>query len=161
MPSDNSRRTGKIHLSLSMNLGIGFSWLGVNPKACRLRFASPRQGRFSTLGATWHCRRTSSPRPSGEKAGARGFEFKRTTSPRPSPPTSLAERENRVAVSRCAPVNMPAFSLAAQSGIFYSGFTAVTEPVKARDESRLACARRGAAVSDRIDLNQIEPPGKL
>jgi hypothetical protein len=53
------------------------------------------------------------------------------------------------------------FSLAAQSGIFYSGFTAVTEPVKAPDESRLACARRGAAVSDRIDLTQIEPAEKL
>jgi hypothetical protein len=53
------------------------------------------------------------------------------------------------------------FSLAAQSGIFYSGFTAVTEPVEAPDESRLACARRGAAVSDRIDLTQIEPAEKL
>jgi hypothetical protein len=42
------------------------------------------------------------------------------------------------------------FSLAMQSGIFYSGFTAVTEPVKAPDESRLACARRGAAVSGRL-----------
>jgi hypothetical protein len=53
------------------------------------------------------------------------------------------------------------FTLAAQSGIFYSGFTAVTEPVKAPDESRLACARRGAAVSDRMDLTQIEPAEKL
>jgi hypothetical protein len=53
------------------------------------------------------------------------------------------------------------FSLAAQSGFFYSVFTAVTEPVKAPDESRLACARRSAAVSDRIDLTQIEPVEKL
>jgi hypothetical protein len=53
------------------------------------------------------------------------------------------------------------FSLAVQSGIFYSGFTAATEPVEAPDESRLACARRGAAVSDRIDLTQIEPAEKL
>jgi hypothetical protein len=53
------------------------------------------------------------------------------------------------------------FSLATQSGIFYSGFTAVTEPVEAPDESRLACARRGAAVSDRIDLTQVEPAEKL
>jgi len=53
------------------------------------------------------------------------------------------------------------FSLAMQSGIFYSGFTAVTEPVRAPDESRLACARRDAAVSDRIDLTQIEPAEKL
>ena len=35
-----------------------------------------------------------------------------------------------------------AFSLAAQSEIFYSGFTAVIEPVKAPGESPLACARR-------------------
>jgi len=49
------------------------------------------------------------------------------------------------------------FSLAMPSGIFYSGFTAVTEPVKAPDESRLACAWRDAAVSDRIDSTQIEP----
>jgi hypothetical protein len=53
------------------------------------------------------------------------------------------------------------FSLAAQSGFFYSGFTAVTKPVEAPDESCLACARRGAAVSDRIDLTQIEPAKKL
>jgi hypothetical protein len=53
------------------------------------------------------------------------------------------------------------FLLAVQSGFFYSGFTAVTEPVKAPDESRLACAWRGAAVSDRIDLTQIEPAEKL
>jgi hypothetical protein len=37
-----------------------------------------------------------------------------------------------------------AFSLAAQPGIFYSGFFAVTEPVKTPDKSRLAGARRGA-----------------
>jgi len=71
------------------------------------------------------------------------------------------DRFNRVSSggnsSQCAMV----FSLAAQSGIFYSGFTAVTEPVKAPDESRLACARRGAAVSDRVDLTQIEPAEKL
>jgi hypothetical protein len=66
------------------------------------------------------------------------------------------------AVSRCAPSQLAgAFSLAMQSGIFYSGFTAVTEPVKAPDESRLACARRDAAVGDRIDLTQIEPAEKL
>jgi hypothetical protein len=53
------------------------------------------------------------------------------------------------------------FSLAAQSGFFYSGFTAVTEPVKAPDELRLACARRGAAVSNRVDLTQIEQTEKL
>ncbi|MGO9586915.1 MAG: hypothetical protein ACLP2Y_12035 [Limisphaerales bacterium] len=43
------------------------------------------------------------------------------------------------------------FSLAAQSGIFYSVFAAVTEPMKTPDELRLACARRGTAVSGRID----------
>jgi hypothetical protein len=43
------------------------------------------------------------------------------------------------------------FSLAVQSGIFYSVFTAVTESMKTPDELRLACARRGAAVSGRID----------
>jgi len=48
-----------------------------------------------------------------------------------------------------------------QSGIFYSGFTAVTKSVETADESRLACVRRGAAVSDRIDLTQIEPAEKL
>jgi hypothetical protein len=53
-----------------------------------------------------------------------------------------------------------AFSLAAHSGIFYSGFTAGTELVKAPDESHLACARRGAAVSNRMDLTQIEPAEK-
>jgi hypothetical protein len=63
---------------------------------------------------------------------------------------------------RCAPSQRASvFTLAAQSGFFYSGFTAVTEPVEAPDESCLACARRGAAVSDRIDLTQIEPAEKL
>ena len=36
MLSDNGRRTGNIHLSLSMNLGIRFSRLGVNPKSRRI-----------------------------------------------------------------------------------------------------------------------------
>jgi hypothetical protein len=53
------------------------------------------------------------------------------------------------------------FSLAAPAEIFYSGFTAVTELVKTPDESHLACARRGAAASDQIDLTQIEPAEKL
>jgi len=53
------------------------------------------------------------------------------------------------------------FSLAMPSGILYSGFTAVTKSVEAPDESRLACALRDAAVSDRIDLTQIEPAEKL
>jgi hypothetical protein len=44
-----------------------------------------------------------------------------------------------------------AFSLAAQPEFFYSDFSAVTKTVKTPDESRLACPRRGAAVSDRID----------
>jgi hypothetical protein len=54
-----------------------------------------------------------------------------------------------------------AFSLVAPSGIFYSVFTAITEPKKTPDESHLACARRGAAVSDRVDVTQIEPAEKL
>jgi hypothetical protein len=49
------------------------------------------------------------------------------------------------------------FSLAAQSGIFYSGFTTVTELAEAPDESFLA----GAAAGDRMDLNKIEPAEKL
>jgi hypothetical protein len=53
------------------------------------------------------------------------------------------------------------FSLAAQSGILYSGFIAVTKSVAAPDETCLACARRGAAVGERIDLKQIEPTEKL
>jgi hypothetical protein len=32
--SDIGRLTGKIHLSLPMKLGIGFSGLGINPKGC-------------------------------------------------------------------------------------------------------------------------------
>jgi hypothetical protein len=42
-----------------------------------------------------------------------------------------------------------AFSLAAQPGIFYSGFFAITEPVKTPDKSRLA----DAAVNDQIGFN--------
>jgi hypothetical protein len=73
----------------------------------------------------------------------------------------LSDRFNRVSSGGNSSQRAIVFSLAAQSGIFYSGFTAVTEPVKAPAESRLACARRGAAVSDRIDLTQIEPAEKL
>ena len=53
------------------------------------------------------------------------------------------------------------FSLVVQSEFFYSGFTVVTKSVEAPDESCLACARRGAAVSDRIDLTPIELAEKL
>jgi hypothetical protein len=45
----SSRLTGKIHLSLSMNLEIRFSWLGVNPNACR----------FATPDASAHCLRSA------------------------------------------------------------------------------------------------------
>jgi hypothetical protein len=61
------------------------------------------------------------------------------------------------------PVKIPAgrrFSLAVQSEIIYRGFAAVIKSVEALDESCLACARRGAAVSERIDLTQIEPEEK-
>jgi len=44
-----------------------------------------------------------------------------------------------------------AFSLAAQSGFFYSGFTTATELVKAPDESLFVCILRGAAVGNRVD----------
>jgi hypothetical protein len=53
------------------------------------------------------------------------------------------------------------FLLATQSKKIYSVFTAITEPKKTPDESHLACARRGAAVSDRVDVTQIEPAEKL
>jgi hypothetical protein len=59
------------------------------------------------------------------------------------------------APGQCAGV----FSLAAQSGIFYSHPFIVTKPVKVPDELRLACARRGGQRPD--DLTQIEPAEKL
>ena len=41
------------------------------------------------------------PRPSGERAGARGFELESASSPRPSPPFG-EEREENGAVASCA-----------------------------------------------------------
>jgi hypothetical protein len=206
LPSDIGRLTGKIDLSLSMNLEIRFSCLRVNPKACR----------FATPGASAHCLRSAelrfgkvrreSPVRADSEIGAplsamlhgamsraccpNGME--RGCPTRSDPDCQMSarnstglgvveraaaetpiDREQAAALrclqndsgntlSKCA-LNRSAmvFSLAAQPGIFYSGFTAVTEPVKAPDESSLACARRGAAVSDRIDLTQIESVEKL
>jgi len=50
--SDNSRLTGKNHLSLSMNLGIRFSWLGVNSKAYPLATPGASRGRVAQITQT-------------------------------------------------------------------------------------------------------------